>query len=278
MNEPRNQIPRQISKWLCHKLECFSDYIDSIKNTGYYYLELFAGCGSCTCKGTDCIVDGSELRALKTKNRFNKCIFVVKDTQDAKNLKKLTATFNTDNSVAIITGNCIREKVMRQAFDLIPRSAASFALIDPSGYTKLRWSTIRKLAAHSLDWSGHKMELLIIFQLEMAILRNLTRPECETSINRLYGNQKWQQVRQKIIDDKIDHDKSKIQLVSLFKAGLKSLKYRYVEDLKPARFSNPPYYHIIWASDTSSRIKELANAWGKTRYLPCELFHDEKKV
>jgi three-Cys-motif partner protein len=166
---------------------------------------------------------------------------------------------------------------MRQAFDLIPRSAASFALIDPPGYTRLRWSTIRKLAAHGIDWRGHNMDLLIIFPLEMALLRNLTRLECEASINRLYGNQKWQQVRQKRLDGKIGHDKTRKQLVDLFKAGLKSLGYRYVEDLRPARFSNPPYYHLIWASDSSSRIKELANAWSRERYLPCELFHNEKR-
>ncbi len=277
MNEPRKQIPRQISKWLCHKLECFSDYIDAFENTRCCYLELFAGCGSCTCRGTDCIVDGSELRALKTKNRFAKCIFIIKDTQDAKNLEKLTAPLNADNSVAIVTGNCITEEVMRQAFDLIPRSAASFALIDPPGYNRLRWSTIRKLAAHGIDWRGHKMELLIIFPLEMALLRNLARPECESSINRLYGNQKWQQIREKRLDGKIGHDKARKQLMDLFKSGLKSLGYRYVEDLRPAYFSNPPYYHLVWASDSSSRIKELADAWGKERYLPCELFSNEKR-
>jgi len=278
MNEPKIQIPRQISKWFCHKLECFTDYIEALKDTRCCYLELFAGCGSCTCKGTDCIVDGSELRALKTKNRFAKCIFVVRNQQDAENLEKLTAPLNTDNRVEIITGNCIRERVMRQVFDLIPRSAASFALVDPPGYTRLRWSTLRKLSAHGKDWSGHKMNLLIIFPLEMALLRNLTRPECEASINRLYGNQKWQQVRQKRLAGKIGKDKARKQLVSLFKAGLKGLGYRHVEDLKPAGFSNPPYYHLIWASDTDSRVKELTNAWGKERYLPCELFHNEKKA
>ncbi len=277
MNEPRKQIPRQISKWLCHKLECFSDYINSLKNTGCCYLELFASYGTCTCKGTDCIIDGAELRVLKAKDRFTKCIFVVKDTQYAEDLKKHIASLNTDNRVAIVNGNCIREKVILQALDFIPRSAASFALIDPPGYNRLRWSTIKKLTNHGIDWRGHRMELLIIFPLEMALLRNLSRPECEASINRLYGNQKWQQVRQKMLEGKIGQDKARNQLVDLFKSGLKSLGYRYVEDLKPAQFSNPPYYHIIWASDTSSRVKELANAWGKPRYLPCELFHNEKK-
>lgn len=270
-------VARQISKWVCHKLECFSDYIEAYtrKYSGGCYLELFAGCGSCSCRGTDCLIDGSELRALKTKNGFTKCIFVVRNGQDAENLERLTTALNSDSTV--ITGNCISERVMRQVFDLIPRSAASFAFIDPPGYARLRWSTLKKLAAHGRDWRGHRMELLITLPLEMALLRNLTRPECEASINRLYGNRQWQQIRQKILDGKIGADKARRQLVALFKAGLKSLGYRYVGDQKPARFSNPPYYHLIWASDRDSMAKELADAWGKPRYLPCELFHDEQQ-
>jgi len=273
------KIPRQIRKWTCHKLECFTDYIEAytgtLPNIRCCYLDLFAGCGRCTCKGTDCIIDDSEIRALKTK--FAKCIFVVRNPQDAENLKKLTTPLATDNAVEIITGNCISEKVMRHAFDLIPRSTASLAFVDPPGYHRLRWSTIKKLATHGSDWRGHKIDLLIIFPLEMALLRNLTRPECEASITRLFGNSKWQQIKQKKLDGKIELNKVRQKLVALFKTGLKGLGYRYVEDFRPAHFTNPPYYHLIWASDTGSRIKMLEAAWGKPRYLPCELFHNEKK-
>jgi len=278
MSEPL--IFRQIRKWNCHKLECFADYIEAytktLTNTDCCYLEIFSGCGRCTCRGTDCIIDGSELRALKTRTKFSKFIFVVRNPRDAKNLKRLTTPLDTDNNVEIITGNCISERVMRKAFDIIPRSVASFAFIDPPGYRRLRWSVVKKLAAHGSDWRGHKMDLLIIFPLEMALLRNLTRPECEASINRLFGNQDWQQIKQKKLDGRLELDELRKELVALFKASLKGLGYRYVEDFKPAGFTNPPYYHLIWASDTGSRIKMLADAWGKPRYLPCELFHDER--
>ena len=115
--------------------------------------------------------------------------------------------------------------------------------------------------------------MLLILPLEMALLRNLARLECEASINRLFGNQKWQLIRQERLEGKIEAGESRKKLVELFKIGLKSLGYKYVEDLKPARFSSPPYYHLIWASDRDSRVRELTNAWGKERYLPCELFH-----
>ncbi|MFH1662426.1 MAG: three-Cys-motif partner protein TcmP [Chloroflexota bacterium] len=261
--------PRIINKWFCHKLECFGDFIKSYSaNKSKFYLEPFAGGGTYTCKDTDCLIYSSEARALN--NGFLKCIFLVNNVQDAKNLKILASPLNSES--AIITGNCVNDKTLRQAFNLIPRSETSFAFIDPPGYNKLRWSTIKKLSAHGIDWKGHKMDLLIVFPLEMALLRNMTRPDCEASINRLYGSHDWQQVRQKRQDGEIGQSEARKKLVSLYKAGLKSLGYRYVDDLKPALFSNPPNYHLFWASDAVSRLHELTDIWNKPRYLPCELF------
>ena len=269
MNERLVQTPKIINKWFCHKLECFGDFIKSYsRDKSRYYLEPFASGGVYTCKGADCLTDGSELRSLK--NGFIECIFLVNDVNDARNLKKRIAKINTKS--AVITGNCINDKILRQAFNLIPRSEKSFVFIDPPGYNRLRWSTIKKLSAHGKDWQDHKMDLLIVFPLEMALLRNITRPDCEASINRLYGNCDWQQVRQRIQDSRIGHSEARKKLIFLYKTGLKGLGYRYVEDVKPARFSSPPNYHLFWASDTCNRLKELTNLWNKPRYLPCELF------
>ncbi len=273
------KIPKQIRKWTCHKLECFSDYIEAyartLDNNRCCYLELYAGCGNCICKGTDCIIEDSALRALGTETKFAKYILIVRDSQDADSLKQLTASYDTDD-IKIITGNCVNEKVLQQAFDFIPRSVSSFALIDPPGYKRLRWSTIKKLTAHGKDWKGHKIELLIIFPLEMALLRNLTRPECQASITRLYGNRKWQEIKQKRLKGKIGPDEMRRQLVKLFKAGLRGLGYKYVEDFKPASPSRQPFYHIILASDSKRGAKMISDAWGRERYLPCELLYSKK--
>ena len=274
------KIPKQIRKWACHKLECFSDYIEAyaraLKDARCCYLELYSRCGSCICKGTDCRIEDSELRALKTKTKFSKYIFVVRDYQDAENLKRLTAPLNTENTVEVITGNCIGEKVIRRVFDSIPRSASSFAFIDPPGYRKMRWATIKKLAAHGSDWKGHKIELLIVFPLEMALLRNLARRECEASIIRLYGNEQWQAIKQDKLSGKIELDEVRQRLVELFKVGLRGLGYKYISDFRPTLFPNPPSYHLILASDRDIGAKILKDVWGKSRYLRCELFHDEE--
>jgi three-Cys-motif partner protein len=269
---------KPIRKWGCHKLECFADYIEAYTSAlgkdRYCYLELYANGGKCLGKETDCIIDDSALRALATKRKFDHYIFIAKDPDDAESLEQLTASY--DSEVKIITGNCVNEKVLQQAFDLIPRSASSLALIDPPGYRQLRWSTIKKLAAHGQDWKGHKVELLILFPLEMALLRNLTRPECQSSITRLYGNRQWQEISQKRLAGKISSEKMRNKLVKLFRAGLKELGYKYVEDFKPASPSTHPLYHVISANDSGRRMKLISEAWGKARYLPCELLYDKK--
>ena len=85
---------------------------------------------------------------------------------------------------------------------------------------------------------------------------------------------RWQAIRLKQAAGNISAGKLRRELVDLFKDGLKQLGYSHVEDTAPARFTNPPYYHVIWASDRSSRAKELKAVWGRDRYLPCEMFHE----
>ena len=270
---------KPIRKWACHKLECFGDYIEAYTSAlgkgNYGYLELYASGGKCLCKGTDCVIDDSALRALSTTRQFDHYIFIAKDPDDAQSLEHLTAS--SDSEVGIVTGTPVSERVLKEAFDLIPRSASTFALIDPPGYRQLRWSTIRKLAAHGHDWKGHKMELLILFPLEMALLRNLTRPDCEASINRLYGHYDWQAISQKRLAGKMSSAKMRSKLVRLFMAGLKELGYKYVEDFTPASPSSHPLYHVISANDSGHRDKMIAETWGKARYLPCELLYDKKQ-
>ena len=140
----------------------------------------------------------------------------------------------------------------------------------------LRWKTIERLASHGADWKGKKMDLLIVFPLEMALLRNLTRPECEASINRLYGSQQWKEIKQEKRDGKIELDEVRHRLVALFKDRLKGLGYKYVADFKPVAFSRSPFYHLIWASDKDSGTKFLEETWGKPRYLPCELLYEQR--
>jgi hypothetical protein len=129
-----------------------------------------------------------------------------------------------------------------------------------------------------VDWRGHKTDLLIFFPLEMALARNLTRPECAASITRLFGGSGWLEIKKSLVEGSANLDIVRHQLVALYKKGLQGLGYRYVNDASPAPFSRPPVYHVIWASDRQNRATLLADVWGRPRYLAGELFAGEKAV
>ncbi len=269
--------PQQASKWTCHKLECTADFIGMVsagaRDPGCC-VELFASPRGHACRAAACEQAASgEPASHRMRQRFSRCIYIARNEEEAGKLAEIVSPSGPGHS-QVITGNPLHESVIRQLFDAIPRSTTSLVIIDPPGYSALRWSVIKKLAQHGADWKGHKMDLLILFPLEMSLVRNLARKECENSINRLYGGPSWQAARLEKMEGKPDLNRMRRDLIGIFKENLKSLGYKHVEDAEPARFSNPPYYHVIWASDRASRVNELKEAWGRERFLPCEMFHE----
>jgi three-Cys-motif partner protein len=265
------------NKWTCHKLESFSEFLDSyqprVRKAPYCYLELFASVSSIPCQGFNCDFEGTFPRVLKSKAKFARYAFLTRSRAIAKKLQSM-ASGNVSAAINIIYGNQNNIKIISRLLDTVPRSASSLAYIDPAGYRKLGWSTLKELANRGKNWQGEKMDLLIIFPLEMALLKNLMRAECEKSITRFYGNQRWEDIKRQSQVQKLASDEIKTRLVELFKTGIYELGYRHVEDFKPASPTSDPYYHLIFASDTGSRLKYLKEAWGKPRFLKCELLYD----
>jgi three-Cys-motif partner protein len=274
------RAPGQIHKWTCHKLESFSDFMDSYSRTtrkaDYCYLELFAGSNMNPCSGVDCSIEDTVSRVLKSRAKFSHYAFLSRNRLLAQNLKKQIPGDKGAANIEIIAGNPNHEKSLRRFLDNVPRSASALAFIDPGGYRRLRWSVLENLAAHGKNWQGDKVDLLIVFPLEMALVRNLMRPECEKSITTFYGNQEWEEIKRQKLVKKMKPDEVKKRLVEIFKNGLVNLGYRFVEDYKPASPTHDPYYHLIYASDKASRLRQIKEAWGKTRFLRCELLYNIK--
>jgi three-Cys-motif partner protein len=274
------KAPGQIRKWTCHKLESFSEFIDSYSRTtrkaDYCYLELFTGFGTNPCNGVDCSLEGTPLRALKSSANFLRYAFLTQNHSDAAELENLLSTSNQVDKVAILTGNPNSEKSILHLFDNIPRSASALVFIDPKGYRRLHWATLERLTSHGRNWQGNKFDLLFIFPLEMALARNLMRADCAKSITRFYGSQEWEEIKRQKLVNKIKSVEIKQRLIELFKNGLSNLGYRFVEDYKPASPTHDPYYHIIYASDKTARLRNIKDAWGKARFLRCELLYNIK--
>ncbi len=272
--------PATLRKWECHKLESFAEFIDSYSATtrkaAFSYLELFTGRGSTLCNGADCYLEGTAIRALKSKAKFFRYGFLTPSRENASELRKQIEQFENAAKAEVLTGNPAKEKTLVHLLDNVPRSALALVYVDPHGYRRLEYSTLEKLAKFGKNWQNQKVDLLIIFPLEMALLRHLTQPECAESLTRFYGNHSWEDIRRQIQMRKANREDIKYKLVELYKDGLHNLGYRYVEDFKPASPTHEPYYQVIYAGDSQSRKAALKEAWGRPRFLRCELLYGVK--
>jgi len=265
--------PQPVSKAVCHKLECLGDFLAAypagIRAGQYYYLELFAGPDFVSCKETGATVPGLSRRAVKVKPGFGGYILVkpgslAETGQPAAGENPLT-----------IRGNLIQNTTLRRIFDLIPRSSSIFCIIDPPGYRRLRWTTMKKLITSGTNWQGQRMDLLLLLPVEMAIVKNLNRPECAASLTRFFGTTSWKEINSGLTSGRISAPRARDMLADIYTSGLKSLGYRHVESLNPFKPGHAPLYYIVWASDGESRLKQIKTIWSKTRFLPGEMFHQQ---
>lgn len=170
--------PRLVSKVYCHKLECLEDFLKSFASggsaQGYCYLELFAKPGEYRCKESGAIVKDLSHRALRIKPGFGRYVFAVPSADHPAEFSGIDAL--------VISGNILYDSTRRQIFDQIPRSSDILCIIDPSGYSRLRWSTMKKIITGGTNWQGYRMDMLFIFPLENALFKNISRLNCRYSL------------------------------------------------------------------------------------------------
>ena len=253
--------------WECHKLQGLSEFLElhtrPVREDSFLLVPFFMR--TPYCRDVACDIESPTRRIVKA--RFSRFIFVAGDDGELGEIKRETSGTTT---VEIVNGNINTQKTLRAVFDNLPRSSSCFALIDPGGYKRLRWSTVKKLANYGRDWEGHKTELLIFLPLEMALLRNLTRQECQKSLDRFFGDQEWHEIKEKRLRGEFDFEKTRKTVLDLYLKNLKSLGYRFIEAYQP---SGRAFYQVLSASDRQNQLNCIKAAWGRPRYLPCELFY-----
>jgi three-Cys-motif partner protein len=261
--------PRLTSRTFCHKLECTEEFLKSYASgkaaRGDCYLELFARFEKYRCKETGAVLPGLTSRVLKIKPGFRRYIFATLDKHATDSLP--------EKEVFVITGNILHDSTQRQVFDQIPRSSSILCVIEPPGYRRLRWSTMRKIITGGTSWQGYRMDMLMILPLENALFKNMNRPDCANSINRFFGSDKWQGIAKGLAESRISPLQARMKMVEMYIGNLKEEGYRHVEIFSPAKPGRIPAYLVIWASDLGSRIRQIKSIWQTPRFLPGEMFH-----
>lgn len=153
-------VIRDSGSYAKEKLHYLEDYLGvfsrGMKNRWQgklYYVDLFAGPGSCRIRETNEECDGSPLIALKFD--FAKYFFFEVDTECRVALEaRIDARFAEKRSrISITPGDC------NQQIGTVdpPPYSLGLAFVDPTGLSPIRFETIRKLA------TDRKIDLIINF-------------------------------------------------------------------------------------------------------------------
>ena len=264
--------PQPASRAVCHKLECMSEllafYSRSCKSRDCTYLELFAQFNDYTCKETGAEVTGISRRALSLGTAFKRFIFS-SSSQPKPGIEK------SGYDILVIKDSIIKTATLKRIFDYIPRSSDILCIIDPPGYRRLRWTTMKKMISSGTNWQGLKMDIVLFIPMLNTLLQNLTRPDCAASIKRFFGNNRWLTVRDEVIAGQIDSSQAGDELVDIYCSSLKKLGYRHVDIINPTPKGRLPAYYVIWASDRENLRKIIGQIWCKTRFLPGEIFYPQ---
>jgi three-Cys-motif partner protein len=265
--EPDNLFARPIGTWTLEKLGMLALYLDAFTRVcgGGYYVDGLSGPGKNRIRDArppfeNFHVWGSPLVALRTQPPFERCVLVELKRKNVNALAERAKPFG--NRAQVIQGDVnavLAETVSAQ----VPGNRPCFCLLDPAG-TELVWRTIVGVAR--TPGRRNKPELLILFPLQMGIVRLLTTSKAmslawEERVDRVFPGPDWRRVYQDRLAGKISPTDAKSEYVALYCQGLKQLGYLYVSTrLISARMMaggrQRELYYLIFASDsdTGNRI------------------------
>ena len=215
----------EVGSWSNVKYRLISNYAEMFSTSmrkkwdKRVYIDLFAGAGRATIKGTDEIVETSSLLAMGVTHPFDRYVLCDSDAQCIDALRTRVAHHHPSHDVAYLTGDCneIVEEVLAHvpAFSKNAR-VLSFCVVDPYNVSNLRFNTIRRLSDIYVDF------LVLIpshmdANREQATYLDLNN----TAISDLVGNSSWRE----------DHPKYRRQfgtfVVDQFGQSMKKLGFIY---------------------------------------------------
>jgi three-Cys-motif partner protein len=249
-------ITRPSGSWASVKLDYLRRYIDIFETSmrsrwpQRNYIDLFAGPGKNTIKGTGEILLGSPLLSLITRYPFTRYYFADLDTNNLKALRlrctasshcNLVQTYNENANKIVLT-------VVAKIRQLSPRSL-NLVFLDPEGL-ELEWNTVAQLGTLRCD--------LIIHYSQQGLSRYIGKAyetNEETIVDRFIGTDVWRDIYASW-QNKPRRTGVHRELMDLYKDRLKSLGYQDVkqsdeimsEPLVRNTKRNAPLYRLIFAS------------------------------
>jgi three-Cys-motif partner protein len=238
------------------KLSIVRDYLPAFtavtsKARDRIYLDAFAGSGRGLDPRTGDEYDGSAALSLKVEPRFTEVHFVEKDAARAAELRTLAAA-HPNAHVLVEDANIAIPRLI----ETLNRHAPTLAFLDPEG-TELHWATVEALARHKAP-GRTKIELLILFPLQMAVLRLLNFKGEEIPLAHrkrldamLGAESPWREIVTLRLTGVIGPEETEQAFLNAYCDGLhKRLGYKHVLHRAVANEHGRDLYYLVFASDS----------------------------
>jgi three-Cys-motif partner protein len=274
--------------WSKEKLDLLRCYIGNFSGPGgfltatkaaqqRYYIDLFAGPGQNSVKGTDLVISGSPLIALEAgPPTFTHLFWVDTNGRNVASLRAHRAE-HPEHQIEIFHGNANVQ--VDKVLKIIPRTYPTFAFLDPRG-AELSWKTIEKLARHKPD---RKIELFILFAYNQGLVRlmpnDASKMVNEAALDRVMPDPDgWRRIYKTRIDRVSRPRDFRLSVLEEYVRGLKSLGYKFVPSPRLITTQERrPLYFMVFASDhpvgnsiMSWRLKNIRQNPIQTSFIPYE--------
>jgi three-Cys-motif partner protein len=238
------------------KLAILGDYLKQFaratqRSWHSYYIDGFAGCGEGIDPATGETYDGSARLCFDVDPPFTRCFLIENDPARVEQLRTLETLHP---NAAVIDGD-VNEKII-EALARIEPQAATVAFLDPEG-TELEWKTVQALAMHKVGHSPTKIELLVLFPLQMCVLRLLNfktgkvpKGHVQKLEAMLGAESPWREIWQKrLLGIITTPEETRAAFLDAYCHQIKGLGYRHVLAREVVSDSGRPLYYLVFASD-----------------------------
>jgi three-Cys-motif partner protein len=262
------------------KLGILGDYLKqfaraSARSLHRYYIDGFAGCGQGIDPKSGEKYDGSARLCFDVEPPFTRCFLI---EHDSARVAMLADIEREHGNARVISGD-VNEQI-EQALRSIEPQAATFAFLDPEG-TELHWSTITRLANHKRGHSSYKVELLVLFPLQMCVLRLLNFktgvvPKVhEQKLERMLGAESpWRDIwRMRLMGEITTPEQTRAAFLDSYCHQVKKLGYKHVLAREVVSDDGRPLYYLVFASDHDAGKRIMRHEFAASMMEPGQLFN-----
>jgi len=219
--------------------------------------------------------DGSARLCFDVEPAFTRCFLIENDPARVAMLKEIATE---QRNARVIQGD-VNEQI-GHALGVIEPQAATFAFLDPEG-TELHWTTVERLANHKRGHSPYKVDLLILFPLQMCVLRLLNFktgvvPKVhEQKLERMLGAESpWRDIwRMRLTGEITTAEETRAAFLDAYCHQIKKLGYKHVLAREVVSDEGRPLYYLVFASDHDAGKRIMRHEFAATQMEPGQLFN-----